>query len=410
MQILSTANEIEKNICDFSNKYKNISMSVAWASASSEAFRVLIQDENKKKIKFSTVGLHFYQTHPDFIKEFLDDEKVRFYKQNEGVFHPKIYLFWNDENDWICLIGSANFTQSALTKNSEVMSMFDIHDKVEFQNIKNIIDRYYQEAEVFKNEDFKGYHNIWNQKSRQKQNLDDFNPKVIQKPLYKSPILSLSWDEYYSLLLKKGNHLDERLKLLAKSCEYFNQNTFENMTEEQRKNIAGANKKRDGIKDWKLFGTMPIPAFLGRLATNDSQLQYISDSLELVPLDGKVSLKNYNEFLHYFKAADKSFKDIDNKYKKAGWGYGVSPMTRLLAIKRPDEFFCLTGANQLSLMANFGIKKEIIKTKSYERYWNEIIEPVRQSPWYNSDKPTDAKKLQVYNGRVALMDALFYNN
>lgn len=408
MQILSSANEIEKSICTFIEKFENISMSVAWASDKSEAFKVLTSDKNKSKIQSSTVGLHFYQTHPNFIKEFLGDEKVKFYKQSEGVFHPKIYLFWNDEDDWICLIGSANFTLSALTKNSEIMTMFDVNDKVDFQSIKNIIDGYYQESEVFKNEDFKGYYNIWNQKSRQKQNLDDSSPNVIQKPLYKSSILSLNWDEYYLLLLEKGNYLDERLNLLAKAREYFNQSTFKNMREEQRKNIAGANKISDGIKDWRLFGRMPIPVFLGRLVTDDSQLQYISDSLELVPFDGEISVKNYSEFLYYFKVADKAVKDIDDKYEKAGWGYGVSPMTRLLSMKRPDEFFCLTGANQLSLMENFGIKKEIIKTKSYERYWNEIIEPVRQSPWYNSDKPTDLKELQVWNGRVALMDALFY--
>jgi HKD family nuclease len=409
MQIISSVDIIERNLCNCIKKYENISMSVAWASASSKAFKVLVSDENKKKIQSSTVGLHFYQTHPNFIKEFLDDENVKFYKQQEGIFHPKIYLFWNNKKDWTCLIGSANFTQSALTKNTEVMTMFDIKDKVEFQSVKNIVDEYYQKAEVFKKEDFQGYQNIWNQKNKQKQNLDDFAPNIIQKPLYKSQILSLSWDEYYSLLLEKDN-LDERLKLLVKAREYFSQNTFEKMTEEQRKNIVGANEKRDGINDWRLFGRMPIPVFLGRLASNDSQLQYISDSLEVVSLNREVSLKNYNEFLYYFKAADKSFnKNIDNKYEKAGWGYGVSPITRLLSMKRPDEFFCLTGANESSLMKNFGIKKEIIKVKNYERYWNEIIEPVRQSPWYNSDKPIDSKELQAWNGRVALMDTLFYN-
>ncbi|MBW6488344.1 phospholipase D-like domain-containing protein [Sulfurimonas sp.] len=406
MQILSSAKEIARNICDCITKFENISMSVAWASASSEAFKLLI--DNKKKIKFSTVGLHFYQTHPDFIKEFLDDERVRFYKQENGIFHPKIYLFWNDDNDWICLSGSANFTQSALSKNSEVMTMFNSKDGNNFTEIKNIIDNYYKKAEIFKKEDLQGYQNVWNQKNIQKQNLDDFSPNVIQNPLYKSPILSLSWDEYYSLLLEKGNHLDERLRLLTKVREYFNQNSFEKMTEIQRKNIAGANKISDGIKDWRLFGRMPIPAFLGRLAPNDPQLQYISDSLKLMPLDGEVSFKNYNEFLYYFKMADKFFKDIDNKFEKAGWGYGVSPITRLLSMKRPDEFFCLTGANQPNLMKNFGIKRDIIKAKSYERYWDEIIEPVRQSPWYNSDKPTNKEELKAWNGRVALMDALFY--
>lgn len=408
MQILAKPSDIQKNICDFIQKYNNISISVAWASANSEAFKTLIK--NKNKIKYSTVGLDFYQTHPDFIKEFLNNENLKFYpqKMDNGIFHPKIYLFWNDEKDWVCLIGSANFTQSSLTNNSEIMTMFDSTEG-NFKDIKNIIDNYYKKAEIFKKEDFNGYQNVWKYKNKQKKNIDDFKPNIMSKSLYKSSILSLNWNEYYLLLLEKGNKLDERLKLLAKTNEYFKENKFENMIEEQRKNIAGGNKIRDGISDWRLFGRMSISTFLGRLKSTDSELKHISHSLDLIPISGEVTQKLYDDFLYYFKMADKFLKDKDDRYQKAGWGYGISPITRLLSMKRPDEFFCLTSANQKKLIENFGIKKEI-KRKDYDRYWNEIIELVRQSPWYNSDKPTDdLKELEAWNTRVALMDALFYN-
>ena len=230
----------------------------------------------------------------------------------------------------------------------------------------------------------------------------------MQKPLYKSSILALSWEKYYSLLVKKGKDLDDRLNLLLKAQEYFNQNTFEHMTEEQRKNIAGANEKKDGINDWRLFGRMPIPRFIARLNSMDSQLKYISNSIDMIPSLGKITKKDYENFLYYFKASDNDFIDLDKVYETAGWGYGISPISRLLSIKRPDEFFCLTSANQPKLLKSFGINKQI-KTKDYERYWEEIIESVRQSPWYNSDKPTNKKELLFWNARVAMMDALFYN-
>ena len=407
MKILSNPSDIEKNICDCIEKYENISISVAWASSNSEAYKLLIQDKNIKKIKFSTVGLHFYQTHPDFINNFLDDDRVKFCKQSEGIFHPKIYLFWNNQNDWVSIIGSANFTLSALTKNTEIMIMFSQLDVNDFQEVKNIIIDNYEKAEIFKKEDFQGYQNIWNQKNKQKQNLDDF--KFSQKPLYKSSILSLNWEEYYSLLLKKGNSLDERLKLLKRAQEYFNQNTFLNMTEEQRKNIVGANFSKDGINDWRLFGRMPIPRFIARLNSKDSQLEYISNSIDMIPNLGKITKTDYENFLYYFKASDNNFIDSVEVYKKECWGYGISPISRLLSMKRPDEFFCLTNANQSKLLEHFGINKQI-NTKDYERYWNEIIEAVRESPWYNSDKPTNPKELSFWNARVAMMDSLFYNN
>lgn len=400
MQILSTSSEIEKNICDFIKKYKNISLSVAWASASSKAFGVLMQDENKRKIQSSTVGLHFYQTHPDFIKEFLDDEKVRFHKQSEGVFHPKIYLFWNDENDWICLIGSANFTLSALTKNSEVMTMFDINDKVEFQSIKNIIDSYHSKSTLMTQKMLDDY--IEKRKKSKKGTSDDFK-------LEKS-IKDMEWSEYYSLLLEKGNYLDERLNLLAKAKEYFEQNTFEDMTEEQRKNIAGVRKSglHDNVDNWFLFGHMPSSLFANRVSENDTKcldnkkiksFVRISRALENIDFKNESNKQNFEKYIKYFE---------DNK----GCGYGLSTVTRLIAIKRPDEFFCITAVdtkkkgNAKELYKNFNIEKPI---KNYTEYWNKIIEPVRQSPWYKSDKPTDTKELQVWNNRVALMDALFYD-
>ena len=46
MKILANSLDIEKNICDCIEKYKNISISIAWASAHSKAFKLLIQDKN----------------------------------------------------------------------------------------------------------------------------------------------------------------------------------------------------------------------------------------------------------------------------------------------------------------------------------------------------------------------------
>lgn len=397
MKIISTAQEIQEILIESIKKYNNVRFAVAWASANHDVFKTLMI--NKQKIVYSTVGLHFSQTHPSFIKEFINE--VKFIKKEKGIFHPKVYLFFNDENNWQCLIGSTNFTKSALSENYEVMTLFSSHDGDLFASIKNILDIYSQEAEFFDEKNLQEYIEDWEKNNKIKVNNDDYKYTGKSKS-----ILNLEWKEYYNKL-QEDPYFKERLTLLEKANMYFKQNTFLKLNEEERKNIAGVNKKRDGIRDWRLFGRMPIPRFMGRLTDNDSELVYISGSLDKILQHGQIDKNSYDNFLYYFKTADKDFVDLDSNYKKDAWGYGVSPITRLLAMKRPDEFFCLTAANQNKLMESFKIKNEILKTKDYTRYWAEIIEPIRKSPWYNSQAPADKIELKAWKGRVAMMDAIF---
>lgn len=381
MQILSSANEIEKNICDFIVKFNNISISVAWASASSKAFKVLKKEENKKKIQSSTVGLHFYQTHPDFIKEFLDDKKIKFYKQDDGVFHPKIYLFWNDDNDWICLSGSANFTQSALTKNSEIMTMFDCNDGVKFHDIKDIIDAYYLNSSVMTQEKLDEY--IDESKKNKKETKDNFR-------LNKS-IKDMTWDEYYKYILENAQGLDNRLKLLNKAGQIFSK-PLEKISDDEFLYIAGVYNRDEDDVYWEYFGTMKRTGLSNFKITKKI----------FIEMDECFNNKEFQkeEFIDFAKKIDKIK------------GISLTAMSRLIAMRYPDRFYCITSANEPELLNKFLISKSIRNDSSYEkykRYWNEIIEPVRQSPWYNSDKPTDPKELQVWKGRVILLDALFYN-
>lgn len=113
MKFISSSDELMSTFKKAINKYKKIAFSVAWASANHDIYKLLISKE--ENIENSSVGLNFHQTHPEFIKKFLNKENVFFIDQIDGVFHPKIYLFWNSSKEWTALIGSANFTHSAMT-------------------------------------------------------------------------------------------------------------------------------------------------------------------------------------------------------------------------------------------------------------------------------------------------------
>jgi len=46
----------------------------------------------------------------------------------------------------------------------------------------------------------------------------------------------------------------------------------------------------------------------------------------------------------------------------------------------------------------------------YERYWDEIIQRILDSPWWNSEAPNSNDALRVWNGRAAMLDVIYYND
>ena len=97
MKLITDSKILEKQFLRLLDKYSEYYWLTAWASSKSASFDKLVK--NKQKIKKIIVGIHFYQTHPDFIDTFLGSENVKYIKQPEGTFHPKIFLFYNNESD-----------------------------------------------------------------------------------------------------------------------------------------------------------------------------------------------------------------------------------------------------------------------------------------------------------------------
>ena len=399
MELLTTPSEIQNKLCLLMNNYENVSFATAWASANSKAFNIL--KKNKNKIHKIVVGIHFYQTNPNFIKEFIDNEKVKFITNPTGIFHPKIYLFSNNEDNWQCLIGSANFTKSAMEKNTEIMTCIhstDIGSKEIYNKLINTIKSYHQRATVFTNDDLISYQKIWNKKLKSRDDLQDkFSQDNDIKPIYKSNVITLDWDDFFNKVKNdKNNSFDVRLQLLNKAKEYFLNKKFKEISEEKRLKIAGISKWDEDDINWHYFGYMGNARIFANGIKIDERIDSLSNALEYIPLSGTVSRENYYDFINIFTD------------KNRGWGYGVATVSRILAMKRPDVFFCLTKANGELLYKDFGIKKEI-KTHEYERYWDEIIERIHKSNWFDSKKPNDTIEEKLWNNRVAMLDSIFYD-
>jgi hypothetical protein len=129
-----------------------------------------------------------------------------------------------------------------------------------------------------------------------------------------------------------------------------------------------------------------------RQAVNDNN-PHLSRALDKVPLQGLVSRSQYEEYLEEFiKAFPKG-------------RHGIATASRLLALKRPDQFVCFDSKNQRELCNNFGIKQTGM---DYERYLDEIVDRIIDSPWWNAPRPNNKRDGDLWDGRAAMLDSIFY--
>ena len=80
-------------------------------------------------------GPPFLSDESDFIERFIGHKRVRFIKQTEGTFHPKLYLFYDSEDNWELFVGSGDFTNQAFTTNTEAVLLISSDD----ENAANIL-------------------------------------------------------------------------------------------------------------------------------------------------------------------------------------------------------------------------------------------------------------------------------
>ena len=397
MKIITTPGKLENEFLKLLDEYSNYYWTTAWASSKSKPFEKLVK--NQKRINQIIVGIHFYQTHPEFIETFLDNENVKFIEQPQGTFHPKLFLFHNNDKDWKLIIGSANFTKSAFTQNTEISTLItpqDLNSNKVLESAFTFIKKTWNEAKYFTIDDLENYRTIWkNQKPKLNSLSGNYGniTKKISKPIHLSSIMNMKWEDFIENVKNAEYHsLKSRIGVLETSKKLFKKsNSYSDLNDDERKFIAGLPNKlivEDGI-DWAYFGSMRGNGiFSNRIGNNEIE---ISNALDEIPLFGQITKTHYNRFLIHFR--------------KVFSGNNLITASRLLAMKRPDTFVCLSSKNKSSLCKNFGI---IQSGLDYERYWNDIILRIYDSEWWINPNPKNEDERKVSNGRSAFLDALYY--
>lgn len=394
MKLISTNVELRKQLKRLVSKYPNISIATAWASSDTEVFRALVSYQDR--IFNAVIGTHFYQTHPDVLDRFVDSEKVKFILQPNGVFHPKVYLFWSNES-WEVVIGSPNLTVGALTKNTELSILVTSSDGQPAlkQEIMEVIRGYFDEAQTVRRSDAENYRKLWELKTRNLMKIADvFGGKAGTKPAAQSTVMSMEWKDYLVEIKKDKFHgFQARLALITQIRNYFKAyKHFNDMDLDVRKGIAGLPSTNAVIENWGWFGSMKgAGAFAGHINASN---QAFSLALDEIPLAGEVRREHYECFIDQYLKAFESGRD------------GLATATRLLAMKRPDVFLCLDARNRKKLSQDMGIISP--SGLDYKRYWEEVIERLMQTPWWQSPEPTDPLEQNAWYARAAMLDAIFY--
>jgi len=173
MALLTTSHAMVKALGDAMARYQQFRWSIAWASSGFPLCEALLK--KRERIVQLAVGVHFYQTHPEFLERFIEDPTVHVILQPSGIFHPKIYLFENTRDDWACVIGSPNFTKAAFSENVEVAVYFDSTSagaNGAYDVLRRVIDEHWKAGEPVTKARLDSYWAIWKRKRQLLGQLD----------------------------------------------------------------------------------------------------------------------------------------------------------------------------------------------------------------------------------------------
>ncbi|MCL4100582.1 hypothetical protein [Fibrobacter sp. HC4] len=319
------------------------------------------------------------------------------------------------------IVGSANFTNAAFSRNTEACVYIDdlsTSDEIVGQALELIHNSYCQ-GKLFNKKSLEQYKVFCKKNQARLQKVSgDFglpNDKCLDKirPTYEMKSVSLTWEKFYDTVKNEeadnehGPWIERRLKVLEysqalfRSCDHFSE-----LNLDARRFIAGQNSelfKKAGLpqkSDTKFFGSMQAAKDLKPIIKNNDRC--ISLALDCIPLEGAITKKHYNDFV--------------SKILEYSTGIGLAIATRLLTMKRPDFFVCIDSKNEKNLLKDFGIENMSYlansdKRVNFERYWKQVLGRLHDSFWWNS-KPTEsasAIEKAVWKYRTAFVDSLFYD-
>ncbi|MCT4334315.1 phospholipase D family protein [Paracoccus sp. YLB-12] len=379
-------------------KHDKISVAVAWGGITAVAEELLAHSD---KFESVLLGVDFSATEAALIDRLVDVPNAFVARNRPGCFHPKIFYFETGQKAE-AIVGSANFTRGGLGPNFEVgVHAKGARDNPFFVQVRNQINAYAPLRLTITSvlaDSYRRQAKAAAGKSRPKNPILPDDRKGWTR--VNSPLATMEWSEFVKFARRDEYHDFKKRMLLIRSIQQILSRTpsFANVSAAEAKGIAGVLGKNEaeaeGLTnlDWGWFGSMGgAGTFAKLIGIKDGAL---AAALDAIPRRGNVTEIQFNDYIVAFTAA------FSNSSRVAR----LAPATRLLAMKRPDVFVCVNGGNRSGLAKALNFAPTTIKL---ENYWDRVIEPIRQAPWYTVERPA-GRDTELWDARVAMLDAIYY--
>lgn len=390
MKLITDRTKLARELTRCIANHDRLSFAVAWATRTKVYDTLLAR---RDAIESGVVGTHFYQTDPQVLDDFSDDGRVRFVLQPSGVFHPKIFLFRSGRR-FDAFVGSANLTHGAMSRNSEAVMHLSQDDEGAVSvrdELAEAIRTYHGMGRKVQDEDVDVYRAAYERMRRSRERLDGTYGSARSTSPLESEVMRMSWKQYVAKIREAGDdHLHNRIALLKDIRSQFRRTPrFEDMSVDIRAMIAGLPNGRTENQGY--FGSMRGDGYFHNAVK--SSPAGISAALDCIPLEGPVTRQHYDRFVELFAPA------------VAGERQRPGVASRLLAMKRPDLFVCISKRNRTALARDFSIAASRI---DFDLYWSAIADRIRDARWWSHPQPSGGRELEIWRGRSAMLDAIFY--
>lgn len=378
--------------------HDEIHVAVAWGHGGPIADCLM---SNKHKFASVTFGLAFCETDPDLIARLVDVRNAFVATAVGGTFHPKIYYFRTGDTAE-AIVGSANFTRGGLGRNWEAcVYLKGAADAPIFRQLRSGLDSYDSLRTPITQalaDSYRLQHDVAKSKPRPRDPVLPTDGAPWRQ--LTSSLVKMSWDDYVRAVRSSRHHkFSERLSLLRACQQLFaGVSSFGDLSVREWQAIAatiGENQRQEARLEnyeWGWFGSMSgMGDFTSLVLSRDSRL---GTAIDGIPRHGDVTQTQFERYCELFVEAFENSAHVG----------GVPTATRLLAMKRPDTFVCISSPNKAGLAKGLSFART---TLSLENYWQRVIEPIRLSRWYNAPRP-DGRNAELWDGRVAMLDAIYY--
>jgi len=207
------------------------------------------------------------------------------------------------------------------------------------------------------------------------------------------------WELYQEMLVNQADNqaMAERLRLLNYIANLNITGLADLILEDRMAFVGKHGSSHDPMVydfDVQWFGnTKTAKGFHQILSVNPAAFD---GAINLIPSSGEVTKQDYDAFVEKF------VEIMTSADEKAT----LPVATRLLAMRRPDQFLAITSAKVDELCQGIAIPK--LKMNGFANYWNDVISNIRTMKWFNSEEPSDEQALVLWRNRVVLLDMLFW--